>query len=484
MRHYLWGCILGIFLVSGYVYAESDISVDIKEDETLEEPVKPSAPSSKKKNRKKESPTPKEATALKDHEAHAEPLAQAEDKSTRPEESSVLSIEENEIEDVKSSQDEKKTVSSAPSVSAGNLQNQPETNVTIHRNGVALFTSKIRADLKAGSQKVVSLYVPTTLQHDSIMATFDVPDSNVQILSQYVSPKKNTLTFMMHSDYDQVKVVMLNYLFSGLDWDIFYTGMLAPDQKTLLLHGWIELRNYSGVDLKQAQILFDGSTITTTPEGLTVLAGDKMAFHYLVPRVLSLPKEKKTSLFFLQSQPIPLTENLTLNLGEEFLKDLNHKVYHPAVQRVLEFKNDPATLNMPLPEGKMTLYHMQDNHLNRLLGSTTLLETPLGESVFIRAGQDPSHLGLICDVEQTEYKKNSNKSYDMGYSVRLQNKGDVATNVKIDLPLKQYTWTIVRSSHEYKVAPHDQGVYWDMDIPAKGAIELKYRLKLEEKQGG
>lgn len=471
MRQYLWGYIFGIFLVSGHLCAEHADSLDLKESHESAQSSKSSVLPSKKKNRKKES------SSSKEHGDDEEKLLAEEDKVTRSDETFVASMDDSEIDSVTTSE-EKKTGSSH-----GNTQTQAETNITIHRNGIALFTSKIRADLKAGSQKVVSLYVPTTLQQESIMATLDVPDSHVQLLSQYVSQKKNTLTFMMHSDYDQVKVVMLNYLFSGLDWDIFYTGMLSSDQKTLTLHGWIELKNYSGVDLKQAQILFDGSTITTTPEGLTVLTGDKMAFHYLVPRVLSLPKEKKMSLFFLQSQPIPLTENLTLNLGEEFLKDLDHKVYHPSVQRVLEFKNDPATLNMPLPEGKMTLYHMHDNHLNRLLGSTTLLETPLGESVFIRAGQDPSHLGLVCDVEQTEYKKNSNKSYDMGYSVRLHNKGDVAVNVKIDLPLKQYTWTIVRSSHEYKVASNDQGVYWDMDIPAKGSMELKYRLKLEEKKG-
>lgn len=62
-----------------------------------------------------------------------------------------------------------------------------------------------------------------------------------------------------------------------------------------------------------------------------------------------------------------------------------------------------------------------------------------------------------------------------------QVESELAVNLKIDLPLKNYTWTIVRSSHEYKTAPQDQGVYWDMDIPANSTVEFKYRLKLEEK---
>lgn len=359
-----------------------------------------------------------------------------------------------------------------------------DINFTVYRNGTALATKKIRADLKEGVQKIVTHHVPQTLHQDSIMATLDVPDPHIQMISSYVSKKKNDLTLLIHSDYDQAKLLTLNYLCNGLEWDVFYTGMLSFDQKTLTLHGWIELNNHCGVDIKHAQFLFDGSSTTFTPEGLTIFNQDKTGFRYLVPRALSLSKDKKTSLFFVQSPPIPLQENLTLNLGEEFLKDLNHQIYHPSVQRVLEFKNDEhSPLNMPLPEGKMTLYQMQESHMNRLLGTTTLLETRVGESVFIRAGQDPIHHGLVCDVDQTEYKKNSNKSYDMGYTVRLHNKGTVNMNLKIDLPLKNYTWTVVRSSHEYKTAPQDQGIYWDMDIPAGSTLEFKYRLKLEEKKG-
>lgn len=462
MPRYLWAHIVTVACLAGQIYGATEIYAAAKEDSVSDETPKSAV---KKKNRKKEA-LKKESDSSQAHVA---------------EEPFTISEEDRDIDIVEETPEESK--SSVSPVLPEKINTQPESNITIYRNGTALCTKKIRADLKTGGQKIVSSSVPQTLQQDSVMATLDVSDDHVHMLSQYVSAKKNNLTLMMHSDYDQVKIVTLNYLFTGLDWDIFYTGMLSSDQKTLVLHGWIELINHCGVDLKQAQVLFDGSTTTLTPEGMTVLTGDKMAFHYLVPSVLSLPKEKKTSLLFLQSKPITLVENLTLNIGEEFLKELNHQVHHPAVQRVLEFKNDASTLNMTLPEGKMILYHMQDNQLDRLLGSTTLLETRLGESVFIRAGQDPSHLGLLCDVEQTEYKKNSNKSYDMGYSVRIQNKGDVVANLKIDLPLKNYTWTIVRSSHEYKVASQDQGVYWDMDVPPKGMIEVKYRLKLEEKQG-
>src|SRR5690606_951328 len=121
---------------------------------------------------------------------------------------------------------------------------------------------------------------PKTLVLPSLIATLDAEDAHVQILGQRVNEDSQSLIIDVLSSYEQVKMLTLNYLFSGIDWEIFYSGLLSPDQKTLILSGWIEVANHSGSTIESAQIFFNGSSANMTADGLTVIDHSKSEFEY------------------------------------------------------------------------------------------------------------------------------------------------------------------------------------------------------------
>ncbi|MBX9977418.1 MAG: hypothetical protein K2X98_04145 [Alphaproteobacteria bacterium] len=404
-------------------------------------------------------------------------------KADSKESSADLKGNENETSSKESSGKEtsSKASSSAPSKMT---HQQPLINITIYRNGTVLATKKLKADLKGGQQNVVYDKAPKTLALPSLIATLDADDAHVQILGQHVNEESQSLIIDVLSSYEQVKILTLNYLFSGIDWDIFYSGILSPDQKTLILSGWIEVTNHCGSTIENAQIFFNGSSANMTADGLTVIDHSKSDFEYLLPRVITLPMGKKIYMSFIQALHIPLNQENIINVGGDYLAELKGELQRPQIQRVVEFKNDSKLgLNFTLPSGKMTIYQMQTNGLNQYLGTTLLTETPVGGSVPLRIGSDFRHLGITCDLEQTDYKKNSNKSNESGYRLMIHNKNDTGFQVKVVLPVQGYDWSMVRSSSNYEVsgtAPHHQEVYWMIpDITAGSDYEIKYRIKLD-----
>lgn len=375
------------------------------------------------------------------------------------------------------------TKSPSPSLSQSSSQ-QPLINITLYRNGTGVATKKLKADLKSGQQNVVYDKIPKTMNQTTLIATLDAEDAHVQLLGQYIDEESQGLVLEAFSAYDQVKILNLSYLFTGIEWDVYYSGLLSSDQKTLTLSGWIEITNHSGTRIDSAQVYFDGSPARVTPEGLTVIDHTKSNFHYLLPRIISLPEGKKIYVSFANAMKVPLHQENIIYVGGEYLTDLKSELQRPHVQRVVQFTNDDKMgFNAVLPEGKMTIYQVHANGLNEFVGHSLIKETPVSGSVLLQIVNDFGQSRVACQLEQTDYKKNSSRSSESGYRLVITNRTDNPFQVKVLLPLNDYEWTMVRSSLAYEVrgTQPSQEIFWNMgDILANGQpVEIKYRLKLD-----
>ncbi len=353
-------------------------------------------------------------------------------------------------------------------------------NITLYPNGTAAALKKIKADLKTGYQNLIYDKIPKTLDPTSLIVTLDAEDAHMQLLGQFISDDMQKLNLEVLSSYDQVKILNIYYVFSGITWDVYYTGILSSDQKTLTLSGWIEVTNKSGSTIDQAQIYLDGSATKITPDALTVMDHSKSHFRYLIPRVITLPEDKKIYISFINAIHIPLEEENIINLGGAYLDDLKGEIQHPNIQRVIQFSNDEKNgLNMTLPAGKITLFQGHENGLTEFIGQAMIQETPLGGKVPIDIGHDFYQGSVVCELEQTDYKKNSVKSSEAGYRLVIHNKGKAPLSIRAVLPLPKCHWTMVRNSLPFDV----NGEAVSFDIPNVAAsetpFELKYRIKVD-----
>jgi hypothetical protein len=64
-----------------------------------------------------------------------------------------------------------------------------------------------------------------------------------------------------------------------------------------------------------------------------------------------------------------------------------------------------------------------------------------------------------------------------GYRLNIKNNQDTAVTIKVvlDIPIKD--WNMTRESLPHQ-SDHPDRVYWIIEIPSKGEVDLKYRLNL------
>ena len=351
-------------------------------------------------------------------------------------------------------------------------------SLTAYRNGYALAAKKLTCDLKTGKHNILCPDSPKTIHPPSLMSSFEGAPGEADILSQSISEEGDTLTFEAMSTFDQVKTLSLRYMFSGLNWDISYVGMISPNHKTINLSGWIEVENNCGVPFKQVQILFHGDAAKM--HGFTSQDdGEKSDFSYFMPRLVDLPYGKKVYLNFFSKKDIPLKQDNIVYVGGEYLYDLKGEVKQPEVKQVVEFKNDESSgFHFPLPQGTITLYHQNHNaHIDELIGTYVLHEKAIGQSVPLQISGNVGPAPLTCTIEQTDFKKISTTSSEAGYVLTLTNNGP-SSSVRIIVNLPESDWTVIRTSMPYDTNSKRQ-FSWVLNIPGNQSIEIKYRLKLE-----
>ena len=81
------------------------------------------------------------------------------------------------------------------------------------------------------------------------------------------------------------------------------------------------------------------------------------------------------------------------------------------------------------------------------------------------------------ELEQTEFKKLSDKITESSYRLNLKNKANQPITIRVTLDLPQGEWTVVREniSHQQN---GDQQVFWTIQIGANSEVDLKYRVRL------
>lgn len=356
-------------------------------------------------------------------------------------------------------------------------QHHEKISITAYRNGYALAIKKIKQDLKAGKQNIIFDGSPKTVLVPSLMPSFDTTTDEAEVLSQTIAEEGDKITFEVFSAFDQVKHLSLRFMFSGLHWDIYYIGTISKDHKQLDLSGWIEAENNTGANIHQAQILFQGNYAKM--HGLHPAEDiEESDFSYMMPRLVDLPHAKKLFLNFFNKRQIPLKQDNIVYVGGEYLFDMKGEVRQPEVKQVVEFKNDEtAGFKFPLPQGKITLYQSHESDQDALIGTYVLQEKALGQSVPLQLSSNMRQSPIMCELEQTDYKKISATSSEAGYKLTLTNR-EATSSVRIIVNLPESDWTVIRTSLPYDTNSRRQ-FSWIVQVPADQTVEIKYRLKLD-----
>ncbi len=407
------------------------------------------------------------------------------------------------------------------------LPTRDTVQLTIYNSADLTLARESRAlVLDEGANNLQFSWENTLIDPTSLEMSAKAEMDRIEIAGLTFPPRvRNLGVWAIRSQVKGKVPVEISYLTSGLSWRAFYTGTLAPDEKTMRLDGYVLVTNASGEDYENAQVrlvvgkvhLLDqiadlarrdypfGSPLVTRDLDLGLgrrpeeqeslrrskaLLGDQSATSF---ELAFEPKEiikEGLSEYFLYT--IEGTETIPTGWSKRMISltadgvpvvnlyKYEQERYGNAVIRFLSFKNDKEHKlgETPIPDGELKVCRSVDdkNHLS-YVGEAGFKYIPVGQEVELNLGEvsDVVIEPTLMDyrTEQHRFDNNRNVSgWDVvrTFKVEARNTRDVPVEVEMRRNFGTSCWTLDR-----------QGDLDGYDQVDKDTV--KFRIKLQARSG-
>ncbi len=290
---------------------------------------------------------------------------------------------------------------------------------------------------------------------------------------------KPTLEWQVLTDKAFISDGELSYLTSGLSWNADYVALLADNEKTAEVEGWVTLTNNSGATYENAKLKLIAGDIHRAPAPQPVemarlgkaMAEADMGFKeeaffeyhlYNLQRRTTIKNAQTKQVSLLTASGIPVSKVYTFDPGWRSEK----------IEVRVEFKNsEQNNLGMPLPAGRVRVFKRDSEGIPQLVGEDAIDHTPKDEMVRLLLGYAFDIKGEKKQISYTDRHKGFTASYEV--SLRNHKKEPVTILVLEHLPYGN--WKVVETSHDYKKLDA-QTIEFTVGIPLNGEAKLTYTI--------
>ncbi|QPC82452.1 DUF4139 domain-containing protein [Phototrophicus methaneseepsis] len=286
-----------------------------------------------------------------------------------------------------------------------------------------------------------------------------------------------TLRWLVNSATGGDQQVELTYLTGGMSWTADYIVLLAQDESSIDLNGWVTLNNNSGTAYRDALLkLVAGDVNRIQPE---VLERQTMEMAYA--EAAPMADESVAQREFYEYQLYEINRPVTIGMNEtkqvEFVTGADvpantFYVYDSSpyfygysyfisdqyygqtgitdVQNFIEFTTDEeGGLGADLPAGRVRVYQEDTDGAALLIGENNIDHTAEGEMVEFYLG---NAFDLVGERTQVDFQIVSNSVVQETYEIKLRNRKDDET-VEIRVPEHLFRWSnweILDATAEYE----------------------------------
>lgn len=235
--------------------------------------------------------------------------------------------------------------------------------------------------LQQGLNKVDFSWKGVHIDMDSIrLTTLSHPDK-VQLLNVSYPPNENALVWEVAADGAFEEKVRISYLLSYIDRLVTFKGVAAKDETTLDMNRYLVLRNFSGEDFADADILLkEGNALRTG-----VLHEETKQLLFSKKEKLSIEKVWKFDARNMPWDP----EKVSGNVGIPVVYNVANTADNSLGQGTLD-------------AGKIRVYQQDGSGSVIFLGEDKTEQVPVGEKMEI-------YIGDSRDIVVTQRKMSSNK---------------------------------------------------------------------------
>ncbi|HXN22180.1 MAG TPA: DUF4139 domain-containing protein [Candidatus Dormibacteraeota bacterium] len=304
-----------------------------------------------------------------------------------------------------------------------------------------------------------------------------------------------TLLWSLENGGARKHKVEASYLATNLSWNADYVLTIARDDKAGDLDGWVTLTNNSGAAFKKARLQLVAGDVHRVQEQYARdaakmevmsraagVAGNFAQENFSEYHLYTLGR--RTSVFDKESKQISLLNATAVPVGKVFVVEgqqfYYHNPQHPGtplkdvVKVFYKFRNEEkAGLGIPLPAGNVRVYQTDSKGGILFVGEDHIDHTPKDESLTIHIG---NAFDVVCERKQTDFRKLSDRVYEMEFEITLRNHKESPIIVEINEPIGG-DWEMLSSSHKYtKTAAF--AAQFHVPVEKNGSAVLKYRIRM------
>ena len=316
---------------------------------------------------------------------------------------------------------------------------------------------------------------------------------------------KPTIHWILQTDKKGNLNAELSYITKGLNWKADYNMLAQEKGDTIQVIGWVTIDNQSGKTFNNARIKLLAGDVSKIQEserlagyGMATLSRDgpsvsEKAFEdyhiYTLNRPTTIRDRETKQIEFLradgvEAKRIYVYDGAKLELGRYQRYAMEHirqnKDYgtqcNTKVWVMRELKNSKVNnLGIPLPQGRMRFYRLDDDGQLEFTGENLIDHTPRDETVRVQTG---NAFDLIGERKRLNYQIDTERNWlDESFEIKVRNrKENEAVEVRVVEHLYRWiNWEIVEMSNDF-LKTDSQTIEFRIDLPAGQEKVITYKV--------
>jgi hypothetical protein len=304
-----------------------------------------------------------------------------------------------------------------------------------------------------------------------------------------------TLLMSLENSGARKQMIETSYLASNLSWNADYVLTVARDDKAADLDGWVTLANNSGTAFHNARLQLVAGDLNRLPARDQYRAMEMVAnapvpkaaggfvqenfseYHlYSLGRRTSVEDKETKQISLLEGSGVPVEKLFVVN-GQNFYYRNAQNPGSPLKDPVMvfyKFRNEEKSgLGIPLPGGNVRVYQKDSRGGVLFIGEDHIDHTPKDEFVTVKIG---NAFDVVAERKQTDFKKLSDRLYEMEFAITLRNHKDIPVTVELNEPIGG-DWEILSSTYPAKKT-EAFAAQFNVPVKSNGETVLKYRIRV------
>ena len=313
-----------------------------------------------------------------------------------------------------------------------------------------------------------------------------------------------TLVWQVESVQGGSQDVEVTYLTGGVNWQANYILVLADDEQTMDLDGWVTLDNRSGTSYADAKLKLIAGDIHRAAADARVVEKmmvfeeaapaapqvEERAFFeyhlYEVQRPVTVKDQQTKQIEFVTASAVPTGKFFVYDGAQMRFMGYYQPIEDPGygtasgtkVMVMLEFKNgEEEGLGVPLPKGTLRVFKKDVDGSTLLIGEDAIDHTPKDEQVRLYIGDA---FDIVGERIQTDFQADYDDDWmQESYQITLRNHKDEDVEVRVVEHMFRWSeWQILEESHDHEKLDA-QTIEFRVPVEADGETVVTYTVRYE-----